>query len=101
MSVLLLLSTFLFSVGLVVVWTKKHVLFVLIGVELMVHAASMNFILFSRYDPTQQGQVCVLFIMAMVVCETVVALSLTFKVHQQQQSIALDQLQQLRESAGQ
>ena len=69
MRVLLLLITFLFSVVLFVVWTRKHVLFVLIGVELMVHAASMNFMLFSRYDPTQQGQVYVLFIMAMVVCE--------------------------------
>ena len=97
MRILLLVSTFLFSVGLVVVCTRKHVLFVLIGIELMVHAASMNFMLFSRYDPTQQGQVYVLFIMATVVCEIAVALSLAFKVHQQHQSIAMDQLRQLRE----
>ena len=91
------LSAFVFSVGLVVVFTKKNVLFILIGVELMFNAACFNFVLFSSYDPTQEGQVFVLFIMAMIVCETVVALAIIFRMHQHYQSIELDQLQNLRE----
>ncbi len=70
----------------------------LIGIELMFHAASFNFMLFSNYDPEGiQGQTFVLFIVAMVVCETVVALAIMLKVYQHYQTIALDQLQHLQE----
>jgi NADH:ubiquinone oxidoreductase subunit K len=96
-ALLLLLSVFVFCVGLVVVLTKKNVLFTLIGIELMLNAACFNFVLFGSYDPQQQGQVFVLLIMAMIVCETAVALAIIFKVYQQYQSIDLADLQNLRE----
>ncbi len=91
---LLSLSAFVFGVGWVVVLTKQHAIFMLIGIELMLNAASFNFVLFSNYDPKQQGQVFALFIMAMVICETAVALAIIFKVYQHYQSTALDKLQQ-------
>jgi NADH-quinone oxidoreductase subunit K len=96
-TLLLFLSAFVFGVGLAVVSTKQNVLFILIGIELMLNAACFNFVLFSSYEPTQQGQVCVLFIMTMVVCETAVALAIIFKVYQQYQSIKLIDLQHLKE----
>lgn len=96
-TLLLLLSAFVFGVGLVVVFTKQNVLFILIGIELMLHAACFNFVLFSSYDPKQQGQVFVLLIMAMIVCETAVALAIIFKVYQHYQSTELGDLQRLRE----
>ena len=94
---LLLLSALVFSVGLAVVLTKPNVLWMLIGIELMLQAASLSFVLFSSYDPEQQGQVFALFIMAMTVCETAVALAIIFRVYQHHRSIQPDQLQQLRE----
>ena len=98
-TLLLSLSAFVFGVGLVVVLTKRHAILMLIGIELMLNAASFNFVLFSSYDPKHQGQVFALLIMAMVVCETAVALAIIFKVYQHYQSIALDKLQQgLREA---
>ena len=96
-TLLLFLSAFVFGVGLAVVFTKQNVLFILIGIELMLNAACFNFVLFSSYESTQQGQVFVLFIMTMVVCETAVALAIIFKVYQQYQSIKLIDLQHLKE----
>ncbi len=96
-TLLLLLSAFVFGVGLVVVFTKQNVLFILMGIELMLNAACFNFVLFSSYDPKQQGQVFVLLIMAMIVCETAVALAIIFKVYQHYQSTELGDLQRLRE----
>ena len=96
-TLLLSLSVFAFGIGLVIVLTKRHALFMLIGIELMLNAATFNFVLFSSHDPKQQGQVFALLIMAMVVCETAVALAIIFKVYQHYQSIALDQLQQVLE----
>ena len=94
---LLLLSAFVFLIGLTVVLTKPHAIFILVGIELMFSAASFNFMLFSRYDPDMQGQVFVLFIVAMAVCEAVVGLAIILKVYQHYQTIELDQLQRLRE----
>ncbi len=96
-TLLLLLSIIIFSVGAAVVLTKPNVFLMLIGIELMFNAANFNFVLFSNYDPRQQGQVFVLLIMAMIVCETAVALAIIFKVYQHYQGIKLDQLQHLRE----
>ncbi|MHA7877541.1 MAG: NADH-quinone oxidoreductase subunit NuoK [Bacteroidota bacterium] len=96
-TLLLLLSTLVFSIGLVVVLTKPNVLLMLIGIELMLHAASFSFVLFSSYDPQQQGQVFVLFIIAMTVCETAVALAIIFQVYQHFRSTRLDQLRHLQE----
>lgn len=96
-TLLLLLSAFIFGVGLAVILTKPNVLFMLIGIELMLNAANFNFVLFGSYDPQQQGQVFVLLVMAMIICETAVALAIIFKVYQHYQSIELSQLQHLRE----
>lgn len=96
-ALLLLLSALVFGVGLVVVLTKRNVLFILIGIELMLNAACFNFVLFGSYDPKQQGQVFVLLIMAMIVCETAVALAIIFNVYQQYQSVNLVDLQNLKE----
>lgn len=89
-TLLLSLSALVFSIGLVVVLTKSNVLLMLIGIELMLLAASFNFVLFNHYDPQRQGQVFALFIMAMTVCETAVALALIFKAYQHYQNIQPD-----------
>jgi len=96
-TLLLSLSTLVFSIGLAVVLTNPNVLWILIGVELMLLAASFDFVLFSHYDLQQQGRVFALFIMAMTVCETAVALAIIFKVYQHYQSAQIDRLQDLRE----
>lgn len=95
----MLLSVFLFSVGLVIVLTKQQALFVLLGIELMIHATCLNFVVFGNYDAErQQGQIFVLFILAMVVCETAVALAIMFKVRQHCGTLMLDKLRSLRET---
>mmetsp|Transcript_17247 Transcript_17247/g.40011 ORF Transcript_17247/g.40011 Transcript_17247/m.40011 type:complete len:102 (+) Transcript_17247:1811-2116(+) len=94
---LLWLSMFVFVIGLFVVLVKQNLLFILLGTEMMLTAACFNFVLFSSYDPAQQGQVFALCIMATVVCETAVALAIIFKVYQRNQSITLDKLQRLPE----
>ena len=47
----LLLSAFLFSIGLAGALTRRNAILVLIGIELMLNAANLNFIAFWRYGP--------------------------------------------------
>lgn len=91
---LLSLSALLFAIGLVIVLTRSHAIWMLIGIELMLAAANFNFVIFSSYDPQRQGQVWALLIMAIVVCETAVALAIIFKVYQHYKTINLKKLQQ-------
>jgi|SRR3569623_922066 len=96
-TLLLWLSTLVFGIGLIVVLTKSNAFLILIGIELMFHAAIFNFVFFSSHDPNQQGQVFVIFIIAMIMCETALALAILFKVYQHNRTIDLGQLQRLRE----
>lgn len=93
-TLLLSLSAFIFSIGLVIVLTRQHAIWVLIGIELMLAAANFNFVIFSSHDPQHKGQVFALLIMAVVVCETAVALAIIFKAYQHYKTIDLDKLQQ-------
>ena len=45
----LFISAFLFSFGLFAVITRKNAIMVLIGIELMLNAANINFVAFSHY----------------------------------------------------
>ena len=93
-TLLLSLSAFILVVGLILVLTRQHAIWMLIGIELMLAAANFNFVVFSSYDPQQQGQVFALLIMAAIACETAVALAIIFKIYQHYKTIDLNQLQQ-------
>jgi len=97
----LLLSNFVFCLGLVMVLTKKQVIFILLGIELMLSAAMFNLITWSYRDPMHQGEIFVLFVMAMVVCETAVALAIILKVHDQYKTLTTSQLRHLQERIAQ
>lgn len=93
-TLLLSLSTFIFIIGLIMVFTRQHAIGLLIGIELMLATANFNFVVFSSYDPQRQGQVFALLIMAVIACETAVALAIIFKVYQYYRTIYLNKLQQ-------
>ena len=95
---LLSISAFLFCVGLATVISKKNAIFLLIGIELMLNAASLNFIIFSRYDVDAiRGQLFVLFIIVVTVCEVAVGLAIILKIYQYYQTIDIDRIQGLKE----
>ncbi|WMJ74471.1 NADH-quinone oxidoreductase subunit NuoK [Cytophagaceae bacterium ABcell3] len=80
-QVFLLVSAVLFCSGLIVVLTRRHAVMMLIGVELMLNAANINLIAFSRYDPVLlQGQFLTLFVMVIAAAEAAVGLAIILKV---------------------
>ena len=96
LSTYLLLSAFLFCVGLTVSITKKNVIAVLIGLELMLNAANINLVAFSKYDAQFiQGQMFALFIIVVAAAETAVALAIAFKVYQSFQTPNLDKISEI------
>ena len=48
-------SALLFSIGLALVVVKRNIIVVLMGIELMLNAANVNLVAFSKNDPSLQG----------------------------------------------
>ncbi len=79
----LMASLFLFVIGLLVVITRRNLLFLLMGIELILNAASLNFVAFGSYrgmNSLLDGSVISLFIIVLAAAEAVIALAIVLNV---------------------
>ncbi|MEN9385820.1 MAG: hypothetical protein RLZZ185_561 [Bacteroidota bacterium] len=77
----------LFATGFSMLLLKRNAIFVLMGIELMLNAANLNLIAFSRHDSSNQGLMLGIFVLVVGVCEMAVALALVIQVYRQLQHI--------------
>jgi NADH-quinone oxidoreductase subunit K len=80
----LLVSALLFAVGLAGALTRRNAILVLVGVELMLNAANLNFLAFWRYGPNPEsltGVMFVLFAIAVAAAEAAVGLALVIAIY--------------------
>ena len=90
-------SSILFVIGLVgIVWNKKNILIMLLCIELMFFAVSLNFIFLSLYTYTILGQIFCLFILTIVTAETAIGLSLLVIAYRLNNKINYESLITLR-----
>lgn len=95
-SHILLVGAGLFTVGFVLVLTRRNVIMALMGIELMLNAANLNFVAFSSFDKLDlDGQMATLFVMVLAAAEIAVALAIVLLVYKRFQSIRLDKLKEL------
>jgi NADH:ubiquinone oxidoreductase subunit K len=94
----LYLAAMLFAIGLYGILSRRNLIAVLISVELILNAASINFMAFNRFlAPTPAvGQVITLFIMAVAAAEAAIALSIIMAVYRKLKSINVEQATELR-----
>ena len=95
----LILSAVLFSVGLAGALTRRNAILVLIGIELMLNAANLNFIAFWRYSADQDslvGLMFVIFSIAVAAAEAAVGLALVIAIHRHYKNINLDKIDSLK-----
>jgi NADH-quinone oxidoreductase subunit K len=88
----LVFSGLLFCVGLAGALARSHAILVLLGIELMLNAASLNFIAFWRYGPPHasgSGPIFVLFAIAIAAAEAAVGLALVIAIYRHRQSVRL------------
>lgn len=94
----LYLAAFLFCVGLIVVLTKRNAVMALLGLELMLNAANINLISFNQlYPEAIHGQLFVLFVIVVAVCEAAVGLAIVLRVYRFYQTSVPDELRDLKE----
>lgn len=96
---LLFLGAFLFAAGLYVIIIKRNTIMVLLGIELMLNAANINFIAYNRiYADRLDGQIFSLFVIIVAVCEAAVGLALVLSVYRNYQTSIPDQVDELKEN---
>lgn len=93
-----LFALLLFCVGLYAALSRRNLIAILIGIELMLNAASLNALAFNRFVSTDPavGQILVLFIIGLAAAEAAIALSIIVAVYRQRTSIDVDDLRDLR-----
>lgn len=91
----LYLASFLFSAGIFTVLAKRNAVYVLIGVELMLNAANLVLVTFSRYDPSFGGQIMGLFVVVLTVCEVSIALAILLNIYKKYRTSDLDEVQEV------
>ena len=95
----LLLSAILFSIGLAGALTRRNAILVLIGIELMLNAANLNFIAFWRFGPTPSkltGIMFVIFSISVAAAEAAVGLGIILAAYRHSRTTDLDQMNSLK-----
>lgn len=92
----LLISAGLFSLGLLGVILRRNLLVMYMGLELMLNAANLALVAFSRYNKNLDGQLMVFFIITVAAAEVSVGLALIVALYRRRQSAHVEDLTSLK-----
>lgn len=99
LSCYLLLSAMLFAIGLAGALTRRNAILVLMGIELMLNAANLNFIAFWRSGPNPQaltGIIFVIFSIGVAAAEAAVGLALIISIYRHYKTANLDEINSMK-----
>ncbi len=97
----LALGALLFSIGMYGVLARRNAVLVLMSIEIMLNAVNINFVAFNAYlqDTLLQGQIFALFVITVAAPEVGVGLAIVLLIFRNRESIAIDDMQELGDSA--
>lgn len=94
----LVVSAALFSFGIYGIITRKNAVMVLMGIELVLNAANINFVAFSRYGNLgMSGQVVALFVIILAAAEAAIALAIVLNIYKTFSHVNVDEIEKLKE----
>jgi NADH-quinone oxidoreductase subunit K len=93
----LIISFILFLAGLLTVVSKRNIIGIFMGIELMLNSAALNFAAFSRLTARNlKGQIVSLFIIVLAAAEAAIALALLLAIYKRYRDINADNLTTLK-----
>ena len=95
----LIVSAILFALGIYAIATRRNAIMVLMGVELVLNAANINFIAFSRYsaDMNFDGQAAAIFVIILAAAEAAIGLAIVLNIYHRFQTVNVDEVSSLKE----
>ena len=98
LSHFLIISVLLFSMGIFGIITRRNAVMVLMGIELILNAANINFIAFSKYGNFgYNGQVMALFIIVLAAAEAAIALAIVLNIYKTFSTVNVDEIDRLKD----
>ena len=95
-QLVLWLSSALLSLGVFGLLTRRHAIAILLSIELILNAASLNFVLFAQRLGQVQGQAAALFIIALAACEAAVGLAIVLALFRTARTTMVDDITLLK-----
>ena len=93
----LLVSAALFSLGVLGVLTRRNAVNVLMGIELILNSANVNYVAFARYGGTgYDGQIFAIFVIMLAAAEAAIGLAIVLGIYQTFETIDVDATDRLR-----
>ena len=90
------LSAFVFCIGVSGVLTRRNPLVILLCLELMLNAGNLALIAFARMHGSGDGQIFALIVMVVAACEVVIGLGLIVAMYRTRVPIDVDEITELR-----
>ena len=91
-NLFLLVSVVLFTLGVLVVLTRRGAIVILMGVELMLNGANLAFITFARQFGTPEAQIYVFFVMTLAAAEAAVGLAIVLALFRLKETTDVDEI---------
>lgn len=93
----LVLSAVIFALGLFCVLTRRNALGILMGIELILNSANINYVAFARYGQTPyDGQIFAIFVIMLAAAEAAIGLAIVLGIYQAFETIDVDATDRLR-----
>ena len=93
----LVLSLIVFSLGLFTVLTRRNAIGILMGVELILNSANINYLAFAFYGGSKyDGQIFAIFVIMLAAAEAVIGLAVVLAIYQNFKTIEVDAAETLR-----
>jgi NADH-quinone oxidoreductase subunit K len=94
----LIVSAILFSLGIFGILTRRNAIMVLMGIELVLNAANINLVAFSRYGGMRlDGQAAAVFVIILAAAEAAIALAIILNIYHRFQTVNVDEISHLKE----
>ena len=91
------LSAVLFSLGLFCVVTRRNAIGILMGIELILNSANINYVAFARYGPGgYDGQLFAIFVIMLAAVEAAIGLAIVLGIYQRFETIDVEATDRLR-----
>jgi NADH-quinone oxidoreductase subunit K len=94
----LILGALLFVCGALCMANKRNAIGVLMGVELVLNGANINFVAFARFNPAFEieGQIFALFIIVLAAAEAAIALAIVLNFYNNHMTVDVDSAEELK-----
>ena len=92
LSSYLILSAILFTIGVVGFLVRRNTIVIFMSIELMLNAANLALVAFSRFLHSMDGQIFVFFVMSVAAAEAAVGLAIIIAIYRTRETVNADEM---------